>query len=456
MTAVCALLLLARPAGAGTLTLTWNLNTEPEVTGYIVYIGTQPGLYAQAVDVHNVSTYAFSSATPGVRYYFAVAAYAGSLVSPLSLEVSGVSPAPGGNIPPTLTNPGATTSNVGQSIMLQLLGADANIDPLQYSASGLPPGLLLLASLGRISGTPTTTGTYAVTVSVSDGQSSASQSFLWTILTTGGSGSGSTQPGSTQPGSTQTGSTQTSTQTSATQRVDPILTHRASTNSVFTGTAAAVRPPAPPEPVRATAVRSPNGAGVGTRASNATGAAVPAVDYSGRPALTRSVAANPDERSGSATYSGSTAMVRPGSGDGSTGAVIVTGPTTHAAVRTPVEGTADASQPAPEEQLVQSAAAEPRRTAVSAPTTAPSVRIETPVAGATFAAGSAVIFAGIAQDAEDGSLSAEIVWRSSLDGSIGTGALLNKVLTPGVHTITASVTDSRGNTRSAQVTITVR
>ena len=65
----------ARVAAADTLTLLWNLNPEPEVTGYTVYIGTQSGVYDQTVDVGNTDTYVFPDAVPGQRYYFALAAY---------------------------------------------------------------------------------------------------------------------------------------------------------------------------------------------------------------------------------------------------------------------------------------------------------------------------------------------------------------------------------------------
>ena len=73
----------------------------------------------------------------------------------------------------------------------------------------------------------------------------------------------------------------------------------------------------------------------------------------------------------------------------------------------------------------------------------------------TLAAGGPVIFAGTARDVEDGDLTNRIVWTSSLDGRIGDGGLVHKQLTTGTHTVTASVTDSAGNARSAQVTIRV-
>ena len=81
------------------------------------------------------------------------------------------------NNAPSLSNPGTTRHDVGESVVLQLNGGDSNGDPLTYGAAGLPPGLQLTPSTGRIAGVPTTAGTYSVTVSVSDGALSASQAF---------------------------------------------------------------------------------------------------------------------------------------------------------------------------------------------------------------------------------------------------------------------------------------
>src|SRR4029453_5718227 len=127
--ALLGTLVCARTAAADTLTLQWDLNSEPEVTGYLVYIGTQPGVYSQTVDVQNVDTYQFTDAAPGQEYCFAVAAYAGSLVSPLSAEVCGVS-----NDYPNLANPGDQAGRVGQSASLQLSGSDPEGAPVSYSA----------------------------------------------------------------------------------------------------------------------------------------------------------------------------------------------------------------------------------------------------------------------------------------------------------------------------------
>jgi len=87
--------------------------------------------------------------------------------------------------------------------------------------------------------------------------------------------------------------------------------------------------------------------------------------------------------------------------------------------------------------------------------TAPTVTITAPLAGASFLLGSLVTFAGSASDKEDGNITSRLVWRSSVDGQIGTGGLLARTLSVGSHTITASVTDSSGVASSRQVGIKV-
>ena len=73
---------------------------------------------------------------------------------------------------------------MGQATSLQLAASDPDGQPVTYSATGLPPGLLLMASTGFISGSGTTAGDYAVSVTASDGVlSSSSQSFTWSMRT---------------------------------------------------------------------------------------------------------------------------------------------------------------------------------------------------------------------------------------------------------------------------------
>jgi hypothetical protein len=62
---------------------------------------------------------------------------------------------------------------------------------------------------------------------------------------------------------------------------------------------------------------------------------------------------------------------------------------------------------------------------------------------------------GSANDAQDGPLSGSIVWTSSTDGSLGTGASVARALSVGPHTITARVTDTGGLSATATISVTI-
>jgi hypothetical protein len=92
-------------AGAATITLAWNPNSESNLAGYVLFYGTSPGVYTSSIDVGAALSYSVPSLTPGTRYYFAVRAYNTAGESgPLSPEVSDVAedaPPPPPPPPPT-------------------------------------------------------------------------------------------------------------------------------------------------------------------------------------------------------------------------------------------------------------------------------------------------------------------------------------------------------------------
>jgi subtilisin family serine protease len=89
------------------------------------------------------------------------------------------------------------------------------------------------------------------------------------------------------------------------------------------------------------------------------------------------------------------------------------------------------------------------------PDTPPVVTILSPSDGSSFSAGTNISFQATATDSEDGNIAPNLVWTSSRDGQIGTGANFIRTLTSGNHVITASVTDSGGNPASATTNVTV-
>ncbi|MBU1102670.1 fibronectin type III domain-containing protein [Patescibacteria group bacterium] len=86
-------------AFAGSVTLAWDPNTEPDIAGYKIYYGTStrtgtdPGVcglcgYATFVDVGNVTLRTIDNLTNGQTYYFSATAYnTAGLESAFSNEV---------------------------------------------------------------------------------------------------------------------------------------------------------------------------------------------------------------------------------------------------------------------------------------------------------------------------------------------------------------------------------
>ncbi len=91
------------------------------------------------------------------------------------------------------------------------------------------------------------------------------------------------------------------------------------------------------------------------------------------------------------------------------------------------------------------------------PNNGPVATILLPLEGQTVAVGATVNLVGTGVDAEDGALGgASVVWSSSIQGALGSGAnLAVGNLTAGTHIITLTVTDSGGRTGTATRTLVV-
>ncbi len=88
--------------------------------------------------------------------------------------------------------------------------------------------------------------------------------------------------------------------------------------------------------------------------------------------------------------------------------------------------------------------------------TPPSVTISAPPNNSTFIEGDDINFSGLANDFEDGDLTANLGWTSSIDGVIGSGGTFStSILSVGNHTISASVTDSGSLEGSDAISINV-
>jgi len=89
-----------------------------------------------------------------------------------------------------VNNPGNQTGTVGTPVNLQM-SASGGTPPYTWSATGLPAGLSINTTSGLITGTPTTAGTYNVSVTAKDSLGvSGNAAFTWTIKSAGGNCSG--------------------------------------------------------------------------------------------------------------------------------------------------------------------------------------------------------------------------------------------------------------------------
>ena len=83
-----ALLMSGMTARAADITLAWDANTEPDLSGYKVYSGTASRSYSGSVDVGNWTRCVMGGLEPGRTYYFAAKAYnAAGAESDYSTEV---------------------------------------------------------------------------------------------------------------------------------------------------------------------------------------------------------------------------------------------------------------------------------------------------------------------------------------------------------------------------------
>ena len=82
----------------------------------------------------------------------------------------------------TITKQAARTTRVGANVSFAVKASDTAGAPLTYAARGLPPGLSLNASSGKVTGRPTKAGTWKVKITVLDSVGvSAKVSFTLTV-----------------------------------------------------------------------------------------------------------------------------------------------------------------------------------------------------------------------------------------------------------------------------------
>lgn len=95
-------------------------------------------------------------------------------------------------------------------------------------------------------------------------------------------------------------------------------------------------------------------------------------------------------------------------------------------------------------------------TQFTVPSQPPLPSITSPQSGATFLEGQAIDFTGSALDNQDGVITdTHLIWSSNLDGALGSGSELSKILSVGVHTITLQATNNANLSAATTITVSV-
>jgi hypothetical protein len=161
----------------------WTVVTPEDVGAWVHLVGTFDGtttkLYKNGVLVHSQAAVGTLTTGAGISRLGALANEGYPLAGSLDeVAVYGTALTAG-----QIANHYALRVST-PAVSLQLTASDGDSDPLVYSATGLPPGLLIHPVSGVISGNPTVAGTYSVTATATDpGQLASNQTFTWTITT---------------------------------------------------------------------------------------------------------------------------------------------------------------------------------------------------------------------------------------------------------------------------------
>lgn len=141
--------------------LTWSIQNKPSWATFSASSGRLSGTPASA----NVGDYSniVISVSDGK--------------ASVSLPAFGIAVLAAPNTAPTITGTPVTAATVGVAYTFQPTGADADNDTLGYSIQNKPSWATFSSSTGRLSGTPSASGTHSnIVISVTDGKASASLS----------------------------------------------------------------------------------------------------------------------------------------------------------------------------------------------------------------------------------------------------------------------------------------
>lgn len=175
-----------------TVTLSWDASPST-VTGYKIYYdvntsttslnGTGADEGSSPIDVGHVLTFTINGLPDAVDHYFSVTAYDGAGNESTYSNTVHSAPISAQNVAPVLAAIGNKSILEGANLGFTASASDTDGDTLTFSASGLPAGAGFNSSTGIFSWTPSSdqSGQYSVTVSVSDGTASDSETIQITV-----------------------------------------------------------------------------------------------------------------------------------------------------------------------------------------------------------------------------------------------------------------------------------
>ncbi len=139
--AALLLLFLTASCWAADLTIFWTPNTESDLAGYKIYVGTAPGVYGTPIVIGPQTEYTITGLADGTTYYIAVTAYnTAGLESDFSNEVSKTTPG---------TPPATNKCDVDSSGAVNALDVQILINAIM-NLGALPPGKGDLNGDGKI------------------------------------------------------------------------------------------------------------------------------------------------------------------------------------------------------------------------------------------------------------------------------------------------------------------
>jgi hypothetical protein len=181
------------------ISLAWDPSPEPEIAGYLLYVGTNSGIYSCTNVYAGTHTFAtVSNMTPDTVYYFAVTALTtNGMQSDFSSEVvytNAIAPTP--PVISSITDQSMTLNSTLPPIAFTVSDTDTPLNNLTLSAVSSNPTLVPTANIqlkgsgsnwtATITAKAKKTGQTTITLYVSDGVSVAQSSFTVTVAKSSG------------------------------------------------------------------------------------------------------------------------------------------------------------------------------------------------------------------------------------------------------------------------------